>query len=342
MANPEGVNPRRLHLKWLPIWLVDLKWLPISLVLSLAESAVLPMYIAFANVALIPLLTQSSAYLPLFIYAGSWFFSVWSLVLTLVYKWGLYGTFREGKPDAVGSWAAYAAATCQAAFAGLESSCESLKGTAAWNAVLRAMGADIGTDACCFSSGSAVEFDMLKVGERTILGPDVSFGTHILDNGAYSYAPVVIGDDCTLDEGSSMGGHSTLQARVHLLPHSRGMKGMTLLEGRVYGGNPADVTHEAAQGAADPRPFAHAAATGQLAYGTHYQRLPHDSTIGDPPVQSPPEEGGAGGFASRVLSLGVRGWFGGQRRTDGETTSLLGQHGDVESATGMTSYEGRV
>ena len=72
--------------------------------------------------------------------------------------------------------------------------------TIAWNALLRVQGADIGTGACILSSGFD-EPDMLRVGEGTIIGPDVAFVTHILDKGAFSYVPIVVGEDCTLDEG---------------------------------------------------------------------------------------------------------------------------------------------
>ena len=313
-ANPGDPDPHHLCLKWLPVMLV----------LSLAESVVVPLYFSFVNLSvMVPLVAQSSAYLLLLFWTSSLFPCAWSLMLTLVYKWGVYGTFREDKPDAAGSWGLFTSQLYSAAAGNLSNSCEPLKGTSAWNALLRAQGADIGAGACCLSS-LCPELDMVRVGKGTIIGPDTSFGAHILDKGVYSYAPIVIGEYCTLEEGSNVMGYQTLQARVHLLPFSRGMKGMLLREGRVYGGNPIDAISEGA--AANPLVLSITSKVN-LSSSAQGQRPPHKS----PSLLSNATR--AGRVGSRLQSLlDVGGWFDGPR-TEGEQTSLLGQHGDIETAT---------
>ena len=294
------------------------------LVLSLAESLVVPLYFSFVTISvMVTLVAQSSAYLLLLFWTSSLFPCAWSLMLTLVYKWGVYGTFREDKPDAAGSWGLFTSQLYASAVVNLSDSCEPLKGTSAWNALLRAQGADIGAGVSCLSS-LCTEIDMVRVGKGTIIGPDTSFGAHILDKGVYSYAPIVIGEYCTLEEGSSVSGYQTLQARVHLLPFSRGMKGMLLREGRVYGGNPIDAISEGA--AANPLVLSITSKVN-LSSSAQGQRPPHKS----PSLLS--NATSAGRVGSRLQSLlDVGGWFDGPR-TEGEQTSLLGQHGDIETAT---------
>lgn len=114
-----------------------------------------------------------------------------------------------------------------------------LAGTPAYVWWLRLLGARIGRDTVVFTRSVPVATDLVRIGRRTVVHPEVSLQGYRAVPGALEFGSVRIGDDCVVGEASVLDVHTGL-GDVAQLGHASAVRpGHAVPAGEVWHGSPA-------------------------------------------------------------------------------------------------------
>lgn len=102
---------------------------------------------------------------------------------------------------------------------------------------LRAMGAKIGKQVV-FNTQHVYDLDLLRVGDRTVIGANASILGHVGERNKLVRAPVTIGNNCTIGQYTNIFPGVTMGDNCHVGAMSLVPKGMTLDANAIYGGVP--------------------------------------------------------------------------------------------------------
>jgi hypothetical protein len=165
-----------------------------------------------------------------------WLHFAWISLCSIV--WCSTRSHRAGSYDELGSWGQQMRDLTEIQLYIQDQLIEPIKGTALHRMLLRQLGAKIGSGVCWLGD-PVVEADMLEVGDETVVAPGVVAFCHNQENMRFTYDPISLGARCVLGERASVMGGTMAGEGARLLPLAQGMKGVTLLSGRTYVGNPA-------------------------------------------------------------------------------------------------------
>lgn len=102
---------------------------------------------------------------------------------------------------------------------------------------LRAMGAKIGKEVV-FNTQHVYDLDILRVGDRTVIGANASILGHVGEKKSLVRAPVTIGKNCTIGQYTNIFPGVTMGDNCHVGAMSLVPKGSTLDANAIYGGVP--------------------------------------------------------------------------------------------------------
>jgi len=114
---------------------------------------------------------------------------------------------------------------------------EALRGTPLLPWYLRLLGARIGRRVYIDSTGF-LEFDLLTIGDRSILNKDCILQTHLFEDRVLKASSVRIGAGCEIGTQSIVLYHAEMNDKSRLGPLSLLMKGEVLPAGKVWAGSP--------------------------------------------------------------------------------------------------------
>jgi non-ribosomal peptide synthetase-like protein len=115
-----------------------------------------------------------------------------------------------------------------------------LRGTPFVPWYLRLLGARLGRRVFIDSTGF-LEFDLLAIGDRSILNYDSILQTHLFEDRVLKAAGLRVGADCEIGTQSIVLYGSEMVDKARLGPLSLRMKGEVLLPGKVWAGSPLSV-----------------------------------------------------------------------------------------------------
>ena len=85
------------------------------------------------------------------------------------------------------------------------------------------------------------EYDLVTIGDRSVINPFAEFRTHTFENWLLKFAPVVVEDDCWIGNGTTIMGDSVVSSKCGVDHNSMTMKGERLVPGSHYAALPAKV-----------------------------------------------------------------------------------------------------
>ena len=115
---------------------------------------------------------------------------------------------------------------------------DAMQGTFLAPMFFRSMGAKVGTN-CCLFYGSALEFDLLSIGDNVSTGDGADLTAHTVENMVVKFSTVIIGSDCAMAANTVCMPGATMEPGSTLLEGSQVLKGETVGAGEVWRGLPA-------------------------------------------------------------------------------------------------------
>ncbi|WP_218612004.1 Pls/PosA family non-ribosomal peptide synthetase [Pseudonocardia sp. KRD291] len=115
-------------------------------------------------------------------------------------------------------------------------------GSPLYNLHLRALGARVGRGAVVLTRDTPVVTDLLRIGERTLVHPEVAMRGYRVVGGRVETGPVELGDDCWVGEGSVLDVRTAMGDGAQLGHSSALHPGRSLPAGTSWHGSPAERT----------------------------------------------------------------------------------------------------